>query len=269
MKDYERRTGRTFDLSRPELFSEKIVWYKLFYEHPDLPNILDKYLFKDYIREKLGPGRTAPLYGMWTSVRDLKRDWDSLPDAFVLKSNCSANSNNLRIIRNKADTDPHKLFREVRRWLDPINTDHNRLRRVYASITPRIIAEKLLEGADGQLMNYKVQCFGGKPEFIVCLSDWFLTDMAVSFYDTAWNKMPKIYNKGENVDFEKPPHLQQMLEISAKLSQGFPQIRVDFYEAEDGLYIGELTLYSGFWPEDEDWDRKLGVKFILPDTKRT
>ena len=96
MRDYKHWMGRTFDLSHPERFSEKIVWYKLFYERPDLPNILDKYLFKDYIAAKLGPGYTAPLYGMWTDMRSFKRDWDSLPDAFVLKSNCSASSRNLR-----------------------------------------------------------------------------------------------------------------------------------------------------------------------------
>ena len=49
----------------------------------------------------------------------------------------------------------------------------------------------------------------------------------------------------------------------------FTDMRVDFYEAEDGLYVGELTLYSLFKYESEEWDRKFGEKFILPDTKRT
>ena len=60
-----------------------------------------------------------------------------------------------------------------------------------------------------------------------------------------------------------------MLDIAAKLSREFPQIRVDFYEAEDGLYVGELMLYSIYKYESEEWDRKFGEKFILPDAKRT
>ena len=53
MKQYKKLEGHTFDLAHPELFTEKIVWYRLFYRHPDMTRIYDKYLFKDYIAEKL------------------------------------------------------------------------------------------------------------------------------------------------------------------------------------------------------------------------
>ena len=271
MRAYKRRMGHTFDLQHPVLFTEKRVWYALFYEHPDMTRMYDKYLFKAYIEEKLGPGWTAPLYGMWTSVKDLERDWDTLPDSFMLKSNCSSLSKNMKCILDKNSVNKRKLFRQVRQWLDPLNTGKNDFARAYYDVTPRIIAERILKSRDGHidggyLENYKVQCFDGVADHVICYASMWKN--GVSAYDPEWNKLPFRYKNRDNVDFEKPPHLAEMLEIATKLSQGFPQIRVDFYEAEDGLYIGALTLYSGFWPEEEDWDREQGDKFILPDTER-
>ena len=251
MRAYARQMGHTFDLSHPVLFTEKRVWYALYYEHPDMTRMYDKYLFKAYIEEKLGPGYTAPLYGMWTSVKDLERDWD-------------------KRIRDKNSVNKRKLFRQVSQWLNPVNTCKNDYMRAYYDVTPRIIAEKILKSRDssGYLDNYKVQCFGGVADHIICGSASRKDD--VSAYDTEWNKLPVKYkNHRYNGDFEKPPHLAEMLDIAAKLSREFPQIRVDFYEAEDGLYVGELMLYSIYKYESEEWDRKFGDKFILPDTERT
>ena len=271
MRAYARQMGHTFDLSHPVLFTEKRVWYALYYEHPDMTRMYDKYLFKAYIEEKLGPGYTAPLYGMWTSVKDLERDWDTLPDSFMLKSNCSNCSRNIKRILDKNSVDKRKLFRQVSQWLNPVNTCKNDYMRAYYDVTPRIIAEKILKSRDshidgGFLDNYKVQCFGGVADHIICASANRKDD--VSAYDPEWNKLPVKYKNRYNGDFEKPPHLAEMLEIATKLSQGFPQIRVDFYEAEDGLYVGELTLYSIFKYESEEWDRRFGEKFILPDTEQ-
>ena len=62
----------------------------------------------------------------------------------------------------------------------------------------------------------------------------------------------------------------KMVEISALLSKTFPFLRVDFYEVEGRLYIGELTFCpgSGFEPfYPEEWDTILGNMVILPPKK--
>ena len=263
---YERGEGRAPDLLAPALFTEKIAWYKLFYRHPDMTRLYDKYLFKGYIEEKLGPGHTAPLYGMWTDARELARDWDSLPEAFCLKSNCSSLGKNIVFVHDRKSVDLTALLRQAMGWLDPMNTGINSCNGAYRKVTPRIIAEKLLPARGEQLYDYKVLCFGGKPTYIACISDRFVEgeDTSESFYDTEWNKLPAVRRGRRNKDYERPPHLQQMLEIAAELSKDFPQIRVDFYDAADGLYVGELTLYAGFEFESREWDRVFGEKFILP-----
>ncbi len=268
MRLYEKWEGHTFDLSHPELFTEKRLWYCLFYDHPDMTRICDKYLFKGYIEEKLGQGWTAPLYGMWTDMRSFKRDWDSLPDAFVLKSNCSSLGKNVVFVRDKKSVDTKALFQKVKRWLDPMNTMLNSYNRAYYGVTPRIMAEKLLTGNGGQLYDYKIMCFGGKADYIFATADRFPLEagrLAYSFYDHSWNKLPVTSPGHENRDIPRPEHLEEMIRVAEKLSQGFPHIRVDYYDAADGLYIGEMTLYSSHTYEQPEFDRGLGEKFILPN----
>lgn len=55
-----------------------------------------------------------------------------------------------------------------------------------------------------------------------------------------------------------PPHLQQMLETATLLSEGFDFMRVDFYDTEERLVLGELTATAGaasehFEPDSFDY----------------
>lgn len=266
MQTYGYWEGRTFDLAHPKLFTEKIVWYKLFYRHPDLLRIHDKYLFKDYILEKLGPGYTAPLYGVWTDMRSFKRDWDGLPDSFCLKSNCSYTSCNIRLIQEKKSVNKRALFREVRRWLNPMNTAINSSVRVYKDVTPRIMAEKLLSGEGGQLKDYKIYCFDGRPYIVGVISDRFISAEGgtFSYYDLAWNLLPVTKLGHTNAQTPKPRQLEEMLRLAARLSQGFPFMRVDLYLSEGRILVGELTPFSGNHFDWQELDREMGKRFILP-----
>ena len=58
-----------------------------------------------------------------------------------------------------------------------------------------------------------------------------------------------------------------MIEVAERLSKGFPHIRVDYYDTADGIYIGEMTLYSSPTYEQPEWDFRLGELFVLPDTE--
>ena len=49
---YWIKTGRWLHLRKPERFTEKLQWYKLYYSHPDLSRIVDKYQFKQYLESK-------------------------------------------------------------------------------------------------------------------------------------------------------------------------------------------------------------------------
>lgn len=53
-----------------------------------------------------------------------------------------------------------------------------------------------------------------------------------------------------------------MIELTKKLSEGFPHVRVDFYEANGQVYFGEMTFYhfGAIVPfETKEWDKKLEI----------
>ena len=69
----------------------------------------------------------------------------------------------------------------------------------------------------------------------------------------------------------KPVNFEKMIEISRKLSAGIPFLRVDMYEINGKVFVGEMTFYSwaGFEPfHPEEWDDTLGSWLKLPDKKR-
>ena len=91
------------------------------------------------------------------------------------------------------------------------------------------------------------------------------------FYDTDFNHLP-IKNGHPNSDIiiEKPRGFEKMKELAKILSQGFPHVRVDFYDINVQIYFGELTLFhwSGFVKfEPENWDYTFGSWIKLPQKR--
>ena len=76
---------RELDLSNPVTFNEKLQWLKLYDRRPEYTMMVDKYLVRDYIANKLGEEYLIPLLGVWDDPDEI--DFDSLPDRFVLKCN--------------------------------------------------------------------------------------------------------------------------------------------------------------------------------------
>ena len=87
--------------------------------------------------------------------------------------------------------------------------------------------------------------------------------------DTEWNDLHITSDcPAADREIEKPEGLNHMLEIAAKLSEGFPYVRVDLYNLAGRIYFGELTFYpwSGyvqFQPDDADY--LFGDGFLLKE----
>lgn len=64
-----------------------------------------------------------------------------------------------------------------------------------------------------------------------------------------------------------PKHLSQMILLAQKLAKDFTFVRVDFYEVNDKIYFGELTLFPGSGFEEfkpDKWDYIMGSWLDLP-----
>ena len=111
---------------------------------------------------------------------------------------------------------------------------------------PEIIIEELLLDNLGNIPDdIKCFCFHGKLHFIQVDYDRFVNH-GRAMYDVSWNKIPAELHYpdlGKNID--KPENLNNIIEVSESLSQGFDFVRVDLYNINNKIYFGELTNYPG------------------------
>ena len=272
MKRYETRMGYRMDINHPKTYTEKIQWYKIFYTGDGhLDRIVDKYLMKEYVKEKIGDGYTVPLIGVWSDIESLEKDWNNLPEEFCLKSTVQCEGKLIDFIHNKSKVDFKTKKKEWAKWLLPKNTLINGYVTAYHNCVPRIIAEQYLENIKNQLFDYKVFCFDGQPFCFESAMERFEGGIPTfTFYDLNWNKLDVTSGKHPNGDVPKPKHLSEMLRLSKILSAGFPHLRVDFFDTDDKLYVAELTLYTGggysiYNPLS--FNEKMGELFKLPIEK--
>ena len=167
---------------------------------------MDKYQFKQYIAEKLGPGHTVPLLGVWDSVEAFKRDWDKLPEEFYLKSTLQCAGRGVRIHR-KSEEDLHEICEFVSHYLDPKNTLINSFFSAYYEATPMVLAEQLVKPAAKSTLDYKIFCFSGVPYII-------------SFHNFDWEKMDTFFEHHPNGILPRPVHFEEMKVLAHKLAEG-------------------------------------------------
>lgn len=270
---YFEEFGKHVDFRNPKTFNEKIMWYMIYFTDETATTVTDKIQFKKFISEKLGEGYTAELYGVWDNAADI--DFADLPIPCVLKSNCSGDGGNIAVITDKSQlTD--ELRNRMRAWTKWQNTFINSSSNAYFSIKPKILAEEYFENTDKQLIDveeltdYKFFCFDGIPHCIYT-SVRFKPLHKITIYDMEWNALDIQYGNRDNCPVPKPEHFDDMVRIASVLSEGFPFIRVDFYETTKGLKVGEMTYDSGggiksFTPDAFDYE--LGAKFVLPSKKQ-
>lgn len=268
MDTYEKSMGYRFDLNMPKTFTEKKQWYKMYYSE-DLWMLVDKVAFKQYIKEKIGDGYTIPLYGAWNTVDGLKEAWASLPEEFVLKSNASDNGRNIIFVHNKSKTRFSDIKRDVYTWLNPMQTLNDSNCIAYKKVIPQILAEEYKSNFKNQLYDYKFFCFNGKPYCMYVAIEHFdkTDDYPITFYDLNWKRMDVSYGSHGTTDIPRPIHFDEMKILAEKLSEGFPFLRVDFFDTEEKLYLAELTLYpgGGFTPyRPESFNEELGKLFNVP-----
>lgn len=265
---------KNIDWENPKDLIEKIFWLQFNTDTSLWTKCADKYLVRYYI-EELGYKDYLPkLYGKWDNVEEI--DFSELPKQFVLKSNNGCGT--VLIVKNRDEINIKKIKRKLKRWLN-IPFGYSGAQLHYLSIKPCIIAEELLTNnkddipiSPNSIIDYKVYCINGNPEAIWVAYDRTYTGVYMTIYDTDWKKHPENlvssdYYTYNDKDIPKPKCLNEMLEISKKLSQPFQQVRVDFYIINDKPIIGEFTFTTGFGFFTKDFYNYLGSKIDLKKLK--
>ena len=142
----------------------------------------------------------------------------------------------------------------------------------YKNVKRRIIAEKYMEDSKtAELRDYKFFCFDGvaKALFIATERQKAGEEVKFDFFDMNFNHLDlRQGHPNAAICPDKPLKFDEMRVLAEKLSEGIPQVRVDFYEVDGKVYFGELTFshFAGMVPfEPEEWDYKLGEWITLPE----
>lgn len=249
------------DLKNPQTLSEKLQWLKLHYHQPLLTQCADKYAVREYVAEKIGEQYLIPLLGVWDKPEDI--DFEALPDQFVLKVNWGSGQN--IIVKDKSKLNKSEVLKKLKKWTRrEQNHYYYGFEWAYKDIQPKIIAEKYIEQLDGQVFDYKFKCFNGEPAAVLLCKDRG-EKVVYEDYDLDWQpcQFEAMSTKGNSA---KPENLQEMVALAAKLSVGFPFVRVDFYNIDGQIFFGELTFYPGCGYNSYfyEWDMKFGQMIKLP-----
>ena len=244
---YKLEMNQKFNLKEPRTFNEKLQWLKLYDRKPEYTKMVDKYEAKKYVANIIGKKYIIPTLGVWDKFEDI--DFTKLPNQFVLKPTHA--SGNVFICKNKDEIDYKKLKKTVQKWL---KRNYYLVHREwpYKNVKPRIIAEEYMEDQIGELIDYKVYAFNGQCDYVMVCFDRIKGETKFIYYDRNWN-IKKEFSKdgikyGDTIKIEKPKNLDKMFEFAEILSKNIPFVRVDFYESNGNLYLGELTFYpsAGF-----------------------
>ncbi len=268
--DYRRVMGKDIDWEHPKNLIEKIYWM-LFNTDTSLWSLCaDKYNVRSFVKECGCGDMLNELYGSWQHVKDI--DYKSLPNSFVLKT--SNSSGQVIIVNDKKQLDTAKANRKLNRWLNFVYGLTN-AQLHYMRIKPCVIAERLLVNVaapNEALIDYKFWCFNGVPESVLVVYGRKGEDYKLSVFDLKWNnisdrtlKSTSPHFGGDNI--AKPASFEQMVEAAKKLSTGFPEVRVDFYDINGMPIFGELTFSTGYSYFTNEYYDYLGSKVNLSMTK--
>jgi hypothetical protein len=279
LKDPKKEADRAYSIyfkkkinwDNPKNLIEKIYWLQFNTDTSLWTKYADKYLVRDYIKECGFQEHLPELYGKWDNPEDI--DFKKLPDSFVLKANNGCGT--VLVVKDKSKLNIKSTKKKLKRWLS-ITYGYGAAQLHYTKIQPCIIAEELLPQSEedktispNSLIDYKIYCINGEPQIIwVAYNRSHDSGVEMTMYNINWEKTPQhlvssdyyTYNEKE---IPKPTCLQEMLEMSEKLSSPFPQLRVDLYVINNKPIIGELTFTTGFVWFTYDYYDYLGSKIDL------
>ena len=263
---YRVKMGKKLNLDPPVTFNEKLQWLKLHDRRPEYTAMVDKYEAKKWVADRIGGGYVIPTLGVWEHFDEI--DFDKLPNQFVLK--CTHDSGGLVICRDKSKFDKEAARRKIETCLKH-NFFWGQREWPYKNVEPRIIAEQYMEDSvTKDLRDYKIFAFDGVAKALFIATDRGTKgETKFDFFDADFKHLP-FTNGHPNADVQpqKPETFEKMKELAAKLSEGIPEVRVDFYEVDGKTYFGEMTFFhwSGLVPfHPESWDKTFGEWIKLPD----
>ena len=237
------------NLHNPKTYCEKLQWLKLYDRNPIYTTMVDKHRVKEWIANKVGEEYVIPTLMVYDSVDEI--NLDQLPQKFVLK--CNHDSGSVVICHDKSMFDLESAKKKLG-WALKHNYYWNSREWPYKHVKKCVIAEQFLEVTEDHNIvgsmpqDYKFYCFNGEPRLFYITSDRENNgEVREDFFDLNGNllKLNQVgYYNNPNTP-ALPKNLGKMIAMARVLAKGTYHLRVDFYEVNGNIFVGELTFFDG------------------------
>lgn len=262
--------NKKLDLKNPKTFNEKLQWLKLYNRKPEYHTMVDKYEVKKYVAGIIGEEYIIPTYGVWDKVEDI--EWEKLPEKFVLKTTGGSGGFDIVICKNPATFDKEEAIGKLKRSLSKPDEFWYGREWPYKGNKNRILAEAYMEDTKTkELRDYKFFCMDGVAKALFIATErQTRKEPYFDFFDADFRHLEiKQGHPNSPVTPAKPETFEKMKELAAKISEGIPQVRCDFYEVNGKAYFGEITFFhfGGMVPfVPNTIDAEWGEWITLPET---
>lgn len=224
----------------PRTLNEKVLAKMLFDRTPQLRVVADKIAVRDFIAARVGIDYLPSLYAVWDCAEDL----DLRPEWRRVVIKATHGSGYVKVIPDVSEADVAKLRQVVGGWLRT-NYGAKHGEWCYRQIRPRAFAEEMLgDGNPDSLVDYKVFCFSGQPGFLKVIKG--MKGTTRSFHATLDFADMHISDGQLPLDPSEvpaPANYEDMLRVARELSTDFDMLRVDLFNVNGRIYVGELTNY--------------------------
>ena len=240
---FAKRYGYNINLDNPTTIQDKLMWLNIFDVNPLKSLCADKIKLHDYSKLILGEDICIPIIKIYNNTKEI--NFDELPNQFVLKCNHGSGMN--IIVNNKSQLNYYDTINKLNHWLSVDFTFQNGFEAHYHDIVKKCFVETFMNDGNTSLYDYKFWCFNGESKFYT-INDGFGHSKWMYFYDMNQNKLPlkrTDYHDEALKEVKQPSKFGEMIEYSKQLSKLFKFVRVDFYEINNKVYLGELTFTPG------------------------
>lgn len=276
----------------PRTFNEKVLYKMVWDRRPILVTYADKVAAADYIARRLGPGYTPGRYLVTADLAGV--DPSALPENFVVKN--AHLSGGVVVVFDGADPDtdlqsPEDVY--ARRAIRPEKLDWDRLVEVsnawlattfvnttnpcgewmYGPVPRRVVVEELVLGPDGGLPDdLRFYVFNGTCRMVRAVRGVVGGGKTMDHFWPDWTHIEASFTDGvpipqAAVTPARPQRLTEMIELAETLASETDFLRVDMFDVDDRVVIGELTSFpsagNGRW-DPPDLDLQLGDFWKLP-----
>ena len=256
---YLNDRGRIYNELNLKTFEDKLNWLLIHDTNRLKGKCADKILLHKYSYYKLGKDICNKILKIYENIELI--NITELPNQFILKTNHGSGFN--IIVNNKTEFDILKAKKQLKEWMD---IDYGKMQAEfhYSFINKKVFAEEFI---GKNLKNYKILCYSGKPKYIY-VSIKEEDQKYRNFYDMNWNflNFSCMSRPHPTYKFPKPKFFELMKAYATKLSKDFKFVRVDLYELENEIRLGELTfipMNGFFFCNNKSNEVELGKDIII------